>query len=74
MIAGTSTGTVIELPLPPEPPFLVVAAGFLLEYHEREPSSRCTRCRDNGSCPRVEHARRVVKLYGDAVRIVRTGL
>lgn len=58
--------------LPVEPPFLVVAAGFLIDFHEREPANKCLRCRDDGSCPRVARARRIIQLYRDAVRIVRS--
>lgn len=60
--------------LPAEPPFVVVAAGFLIEFHERETTARCTRCRDNGTCPRVEYALQVVRHYRAALRIVRRGI
>lgn len=55
--------------LVPEPPFLVVAAGFVLDFHER--GDRCQRCRAEGICPRVAHARRLIELYRQAKQIAR---
>lgn len=37
----------------PEPPFLVIMAGFVVDFHHRE---ACSKCRPDGSCPRLRQA------------------
>ncbi|KAB1914025.1 hypothetical protein [Micromonospora sp. AMSO31t] len=44
----------------PEPPFLVMAAGFMVDLHTRK---RCPHCRQDGTCPRVQRAKRLLRAW-----------
>lgn len=37
----------------PEPPFAVMMAGFVVDFHHR---NACSRCQSDGSCPRLARA------------------
>ncbi|WP_433268734.1 hypothetical protein ACQPWR_10020 [Micromonospora vinacea] len=37
----------------PEPPFLVIMAGYVIDLHHRDV---CGRCRPDGTCPKLAEA------------------
>lgn len=45
----------------PEPPFSVVMAGYVIDFHHR---NVCTKCGDDG-CPRIVEARKTLEAWRD---------
>ncbi|MFI7432503.1 hypothetical protein [Micromonospora haikouensis] len=45
----------------PEPPFRVVMAGYVIDFHHR---NVCSKCEDNG-CPRINDARKTLEAWRD---------
>ncbi|MEU1754988.1 hypothetical protein ABZ436_20330 [Micromonospora matsumotoense] len=46
----------------PEPPFRVLMAGYVVDFHHR---NACTRCRPDGSCHRLTAAAETIRAWRD---------
>ncbi|MFG1840667.1 hypothetical protein ACGFH8_19855 [Micromonospora sp. NPDC049175] len=52
-MATSETTVMMREEIRPEPPFLVIMAGYVIDFHHRDV---CSKCRPDGSCPRLRQA------------------